>query len=56
MFKCFIEMSIIYKYNNYILKLLIILYLEVNIVGLVIKVACEGNYCRKLSMFLVDIF
>lgn len=48
-------MSTIYKYNNYILKPLTILHLEVNTVGLVIKVSCEGNHCRKSPMFPADI-
>lgn len=38
-------MSTIYKYNNYILKPLTILHLEVNTVGLVIMVAGQGNHC-----------
>lgn len=42
---CLTGMSTIYKYNNFILKPLTILHLEVNTVGLVVKVLCEGNLC-----------
>lgn len=48
-------MSTIYKYNNYILKPLTILHLEVNTVRLVTMVLCEGNHCWKSLTFPADI-
>lgn len=47
-------MSTIYKYNNYILKPLTILHLEVNTVRLVTMVLCEGNHCWKSLTFPAD--
>lgn len=37
----------VYKYNNYSLKPLTILHLEVNTVGLIIIELCVGNHCWK---------
>lgn len=55
MSNCLTGMSTIYKYNNYILKPLTILHLEVNTVRLVIMVLSEGNHCWKSSTFPADI-
>lgn len=55
MSNCLTGMSTIYKYNNYILKPLTILHLEVNTVRLVIMVLCEGNHCWKSWTFPADI-
>lgn len=35
----------VYKYNNYILKPLTIIHLEVNTVELIMMELCVGNHC-----------